>query len=98
MKTRQLIESVYSTQTASGRLARPLHVPSTDRQNPSLRFGPRIALYVFRGVPYNAPMTAAYETHLNHDLQWALREGSMFFEEKGGLHRTLQRIVKRCAI
>ena len=40
-------------------------------------------------------MTAAYETHLNHDLQWALREGSMFFEEKGGLHLTLQRIVQR---
>jgi hypothetical protein len=40
-------------------------------------------------------MTAAYETHLNHDLQWALLEGSMFFEEKGGLHLTLQKITQR---
>lgn len=40
-------------------------------------------------------MTAAYETHLNENLQWALREGSMFFEEKGGLHHTLQRIARR---
>src|SRR3989337_2924651 len=40
-------------------------------------------------------MTAAYETHLHNDLHWALREGSMFFEEKGGLHRTLQRITQR---
>jgi hypothetical protein len=46
-------------------------------------------------VSYNAPMTAAYETQLNNDLQWALREGSMFFEEKGGLHLTLQRITQR---
>ena len=41
------------------------------------------------------PMIAAYETHLDHDLQWALREGSMFFEKNGGLHFTLQRITKR---
>jgi len=40
-------------------------------------------------------MTAAYETQLNDDLQWALREGSMFFEEKGGLHLALRRITQR---
>ncbi|MCD4726507.1 MAG: nucleotidyltransferase family protein [Pirellulales bacterium] len=40
-------------------------------------------------------MTIAYETHLNDDLQWALREGSMFFEEKGGQHLALQRIAER---
>ena len=45
--------------------------------------------------PIMARMTVGYETRLNHDRQWALREGSMFFEEKGGLHLTLQRIVKR---
>jgi hypothetical protein len=56
----------------------------------------RIAvLYVRLGARYNGPMTATYETHLNDNLQWALREGSMFFEEKGGLHVTLQRIAQR---
>jgi hypothetical protein len=40
-------------------------------------------------------MTAAYETELNNSLQWALREGSMFFEEKGKLHVTLGRITQR---
>ena len=40
-------------------------------------------------------MTAAFETHLNNDLQWALREGSMYFEEKGGLHDTLHKIARR---
>ena len=40
-------------------------------------------------------MTITYETHLNDDLQWALREGSMFFEEKGGQHLALQRIAER---
>jgi hypothetical protein len=29
-------------------------------------------------------MTAAYETELNNNLQWALGEGSMFFEERRG--------------
>jgi hypothetical protein len=42
-----------------------------------------------------APMSTAYETHLNRDLQWALQEGSMFFEEKGDLHRALRRITER---
>lgn len=41
-----------------------------------------------------APMIA-YETHLNSDLPWALREGSMYFEEKGGLHLTLHKITQR---
>jgi hypothetical protein len=40
-------------------------------------------------------MTAAYETHLNRDLQWALREGSMFFEQKSGLHLALRKITQR---
>jgi hypothetical protein len=42
-----------------------------------------------------AAMTAAYEANLNSDLQWALREGSMFFEQKGGLHLALQKITAR---
>jgi hypothetical protein len=40
-------------------------------------------------------MSTAFEAHLNGDLQWALQEGSMFFEEKGELHRTLRRIIQR---
>lgn len=40
-------------------------------------------------------MTVAYETQLDHDLQNALWEGSMFFEGKGGLHRTLYAITQR---
>ena len=40
-------------------------------------------------------MTVAYETQLDHDLQNALWEGSMFFEGKGGLHRTLHAITQR---
>ena len=42
-----------------------------------------------------ARMTAAYETRLNRDLPWALREGSMFFEQKGGLHLALRKITQR---
>jgi hypothetical protein len=41
------------------------------------------------------PMTIDYETQLNLNLPWALLEGSMFFEEKGGLHLTLHRITQR---
>jgi hypothetical protein len=40
-------------------------------------------------------MTTAYETQLDRDLHWALQEGSMFFEERGGLHDTLRRITQR---
>lgn len=40
-------------------------------------------------------MTTAYEIHLNDDLQWALREGSMFFEGRSGLQLTLERIARR---
>jgi hypothetical protein len=40
-------------------------------------------------------MTAAYETQLNRDLQWALQEGSMFFEQKSGLHLTLRNVTQR---
>jgi hypothetical protein len=40
-------------------------------------------------------MTAAYETQLGRDLQWALQEGSMFLEQKSGLHLALPRITQR---
>ena len=42
-----------------------------------------------------ALMSVAYETRMSDDLHWALREGSMFFEQKGGLHATLQKIARR---
>ncbi len=40
-------------------------------------------------------MTIAYEDHLGRDLPWALREGSMHFEERSAVHLTLHRIVQR---
>ena len=42
-------------------------------------------------------MTLAYEQFLERDLQRALREGSMHFEEKSAVHLTLQRITQRLA-
>jgi len=40
-------------------------------------------------------MTRAYEELLGHNLDWALREGSMHFEEKSAVHATLRRITER---
>jgi hypothetical protein len=36
-----------------------------------------------------------YEQKLNQDLRWALREGSMHFEEESAVHKTMERIVRR---
>ncbi len=36
-----------------------------------------------------------YEELLDRDLDWALREGSMHFEEKSAVHQTLRKITKR---
>jgi hypothetical protein len=36
-----------------------------------------------------------YEELLDRDLDWALREGSMHFEEESAVHRTLKRITRR---
>src|SRR5262245_47055625 len=36
-----------------------------------------------------------YEQRLNRDLPWALREGSMHFEEESAVHKTMKRIVGR---
>ena len=40
-------------------------------------------------------MTASYEDLLGRQLQWALREGSMHFEEKSAVHLTLRKIAER---
>ena len=40
-------------------------------------------------------MTASYEDLLGRQLQWALREGSMHFEEKSAVHLTLRKITER---
>jgi aminoglycoside-2''-adenylyltransferase len=37
----------------------------------------------------------AYEKRLGSDLQWALQEGSMHFEEGSAVHRSLRKIVTR---
>ncbi len=36
-----------------------------------------------------------YEQQLDRDLNWALREGSMHFEEKNAVHKTLRKIAHR---
>jgi hypothetical protein len=36
-----------------------------------------------------------YEELLNRDVDWALREGSMHFEEQSAVHKTLRRITGR---
>lgn len=36
-----------------------------------------------------------YEEQLNQNLEWALREGSMHFEEGSAVHKTLHRIAQR---
>ncbi|MGB7156964.1 MAG: nucleotidyltransferase family protein [Tepidisphaeraceae bacterium] len=36
-----------------------------------------------------------YEDKLDADLNWALREGSLHFEEKNAVHDTLRRITRR---
>jgi hypothetical protein len=36
-----------------------------------------------------------YEQLLDRDLDWALREGSMFFEGKNSVHQTLRKITRR---
>lgn len=36
-----------------------------------------------------------YEQRLRRDFQWALREGSMHFEDESAVQKTLRRIVKR---
>ena len=37
----------------------------------------------------------AYERELNQDLDWALREGSMHFDEKSAVHDAVREIVRR---
>jgi hypothetical protein len=37
----------------------------------------------------------AYEQLLNRNLDWALREGSMHFEEKSAVHQALHKITRR---
>src|SRR5438477_2212790 len=39
----------------------------------------------------------AYETRLDRDLSWALREGSMHFEKDSAVHKSLFKITKRLA-
>jgi len=37
----------------------------------------------------------AYETRLDRDRQWALREGSMHFEKESAVHAALHKVTKR---
>jgi hypothetical protein len=51
-------------------------------------------LFAQEGIIIN-PMSQAYEQHLNQDLPWALREGSMHFEGNSAVNRTLEKITGR---
>jgi hypothetical protein len=42
-----------------------------------------------------ASVVTPYEELLNRDGEWALSEGSLFFEKKGAVQRALRRIAKR---
>ncbi len=42
-------------------------------------------------------MTTAYEQLLDRQLQWALQEGSLHFEEKSAVHVTLRKLARRLA-
>jgi hypothetical protein len=39
--------------------------------------------------------SASYESKLNADREWALREGSMHFDERSAVHKSLKAIAKR---
>src|SRR5262249_54523634 len=41
------------------------------------------------------PHGPVYEDRLNASIDWALREGSMHFEEKSAVHQTLRKFAKR---
>ena len=41
------------------------------------------------------PEVVPYEAQLQRDFRWALREGSMHFEEESAVQKTLRRIAKR---
>jgi hypothetical protein len=43
-----------------------------------------------RGTP-----VASYESKLNANLDWALEEGSMHFDEKSAVHQSLRKVAKR---
>jgi hypothetical protein len=40
-------------------------------------------------------VVTAYETRLDRDVRWALREGSMHFEKESAVHQALNRITTR---
>jgi len=40
-------------------------------------------------------MITTYEERLNRDLNWALDEGSMHFDENNAVHHALRRITAR---
>jgi hypothetical protein len=50
---------------------------------------------VFGQAPAYAPDIASYEKRLDQNPEWALSEGSRFFEEKSAVQTTLRRIARR---
>jgi hypothetical protein len=50
---------------------------------------------VFGQMPAYAPHIASYEDRLDQNPEWALSEGSRFFEEKSALQDALRRVARR---
>lgn len=50
---------------------------------------------VFGQVPAYAPHIASYEDRLDQNPEWALSEGSRFFEEKSAVQDALRRVARR---
>ena len=46
-------------------------------------------------MPVEDSVVTAYETRLDRDVKWALREGSMHFEKESAVHQALERITAR---
>src|SRR5262245_59388590 len=70
------------------RLGRPLrHRPDQPRYPPRPDH--------LRDVSAMMESVIPYETRLQRDFGWALREGSMHFEEESAVQKTLRRIAKR---
>ena len=57
--------------------------------------GPNLCFH--RKPAYTSLMSIVYEQLLDRDLDSAMREGSMHFEEKSAVHATLRRIAAKFA-
>jgi len=74
------------------RMARLPHNPAPTPAAPMLRRKP---IRAPAGVAPRQPDAIPYEQQLNHNLRWALTEGSQYFEGKGAVQEALHKIARR---